>query len=206
MFTKSFVSPHVYKPIGPYSPAVKLGDFVYLSGQLPLDVEGKLVEGDIQEQAYQVLKNIEATLAEMNLEMRHIVKTTVFLTDLSEFQAMNEIYATYFSDPYPARSAVQVAALPKGAKIEIEAIVIDTLVYEQQVAHQHGEACGCGDDCGCEDGCTCGEGDEACSCKEGDEACSCKEGDEACSCKEGEGACDCEKVEEETTCEGNCCG
>jgi 2-iminobutanoate/2-iminopropanoate deaminase len=178
MFTKSFSSPNVYKAIGPYSPAVKLGDFVYVSGQLPLDVEGKLVEGDIQEQAYQVLKNMEAVLAEMNLEMRHIVKTTVFLSDLNDFNALNEIYATYFSDPYPARSTIQVAALPKGAKVEIEAIVIDTLVYEQQMAHQHGESCGCGDDCGC-------DGEEGCNCKEG----------EACDCKEGE-----------TCTDGTCCG
>jgi len=195
MFTKSFSSPNVYKAIGPYSPAVKLGDFVYVSGQLPLDVEGKLVEGDIQEQAYQVLKNMEAVLAEMNLEMRHIVKTTVFLTDLNDFNALNEIYATYFSDPYPARSTIQVAALPKGAKIEIEAIVIDTLVYEQQMAHQHGESCGCGDECGCdgEEGCSCGEGKESCDCKEGEE-CKCKEG-EACDCNEGD-----------TCTDGTCCG
>lgn len=195
MFTKSFSSPNVYKAIGPYSPAVKLGDFVYVSGQLPLDVEGKLVEGDIQEQAYQVLKNMEAVLAEMNLEMRHIVKTTVFLTDLNDFNALNEIYATYFSDPYPARSTIQVAALPKGAKIEIEAIVIDTLVYEQQMAHQHGESCGCGDECGCdgEEGCSCGDGKESCDCKEGEE-CKCKEG-EACDCNEGD-----------TCTDGTCCG
>jgi len=195
MFTKSFSSPNVYKAIGPYSPAVKLGDFVYVSGQLPLDVEGKLVEGDIQEQAYQVLKNMEAVLAEMNLEMRHIVKTTVFLTDLNDFNALNEIYATYFSDPYPARSTIQVAALPKGAKIEIEAIVIDTLVYEQQMAHQHGESCGCGDECGC-------DGEEGCSCSEGKESCDCKEGEE-CKCKEGE-ACDCN--EGDTCTDGTCCG
>jgi len=197
MFTKSFASPNVYKAIGPYSPAVKLGDFVYVSGQLPLDVEGNLVAGDIQEQAYQVLKNMEAVLAEMNLEMRHIVKTTVFLTDLADFQAINEIYATYFSDPYPARSTVQVAALPKGARIEIEAIVIDTLVYEQQVAHQHGEACGCGEGCDCEgDSCDC-EGD-SCGCGEG-ESCDCKEG-ESCDCKEGE------SKEGETCSDGTCCG
>lgn len=178
MFTKSFTSPNVYKPVGPYSPAVKLGDFVYVSGQLPMDVEGKLVEGDIQEQAYQVLKNMEAVLAEMNLEMRHIVKTTVFLTDLADFDAFNEIYATYFSNPYPARSTVQVAALPKGAHIEIEAIVIDTLVYEQQLAHQHGDSCGCGEGCDCE-GDSCGCGDD-CDC-EGD-SCDCKEGE---SCSDG---------------------
>jgi len=192
MFTKSFSSPNVYKAIGPYSPAVKLGDFVYVSGQLPLDAEGNLVAGDIQEQAYQVLKNMEAVLAEMNLEMRHIVKTTVFLTDLADFGAFNEIYATYFADPYPARSTVQVAALPKGAHIEIEAIVIDTLVYEQQVAHQHGEACGCGEGLDCE-GDSFGCGDDSCGFSEG----------ESCECKEGE-TCDCK--EEETCTDGTCCG
>lgn len=170
MFTKSFASPHAPKAIGPYSPAVKLGDFVYLSGQLPLDTDGNLVAGDIQEQAYQVLKNMEATLAEMNLEMRHIVKTTVFLTDLNDFAALNEIYATYFSHPYPARSTVQVAALPKGAKVEIEAIVIDTLVYEQQAMHQHNhDGCGCGEE-GCGEGCDCEDGE--CNCAEEGENCS----------------------------------
>ncbi len=196
MFTKSFSSPNVYKAIGPYSPAVKLGDFVYLSGQLPLDVEGKLVEGDIQEQAYQVLKNMEAVLAEMNLEMRHIVKTTIFLTDLADFQAVNEIYATYFADPYPARSTIQVAALPKGAHIEIEAIVIDTLVYEQQLAHQHGEACGCGEGCDCGDD-SCGCSDDSCGCS--DDSCGCGEG---CDCKSE----DSETKTEETCTDGVCCG
>lgn len=178
MFTKSITSNNAPKAIGPYSPAVKLGDFVYVSGQLPVDPEtNEFVEGGIQEQTYQVLKNMEALLAEMNLEMRHIVKTTVFMTNLSDFGLMNEIYSTYFADPYPARSTVEVKALPKGALIEIEAIVIDTLLYEQQVREQHGhshEGCGCGDDCGCGhdhdhdhecdgncgDACTCGDNEE----------------------------------------------
>ena len=97
----------------------------------------------------------------MNLEMRHIVKTTVFMTNLSDFSLMNEIYSTYFADPYPARSTVEVKALPKGALIEIEAIVIDTLLYEQQVRQQQGhshEGCGCGDSCGCGDDDECGCG------------------------------------------------
>ena len=93
-------------------------------------------------------------------------------------------------------STIQVAALPKGAKVEIEAIVIDTLVYEQQAAHQHGDSCGCGDDC------ECGEGEEGCSCGENKEGCDCKEGEE-CQCKEGE-ACDCK--EGETCTDGTCCG
>lgn len=162
MFTKSIHSDNAPKAIGPYSPAVKLGDFVYMSGTLPIDVKtSEIVEGGIQEQTYQVLKNMEAVLAEMNLEMRHIVKTTVFMADLSGFAQMNEIYSTYFADPYPARSTVEVKALPKGALIEIEAIVIDTLVYEQQMKQQHnhscGDECGCGDDSSCGDECNCND-------------------------------------------------
>jgi 2-iminobutanoate/2-iminopropanoate deaminase len=96
-------------------------------------------------------------LGEMGLETRHIVKTTVFMTDLSEFDLMNQIYATYFMQPYPARSTVQVVALPKGAKIEIECLVIDTLAYEAHM-HQHDhEGCGCGEG-------GCGEGEEGCGC------------------------------------------
>jgi 2-iminobutanoate/2-iminopropanoate deaminase len=187
MFTKSISSNNAPKAIGPYSPAVKLGDFVYVSGQLPIDVEtNEFVEGGIQEQTYQVLKNLEALLAEMNLEMRHIVKTTVFMTDLSGFSLMNEIYSTYFADPYPARSTVEVKALPKGALIEIEAIVIDTLLYEQQVHEQHGhshdhEGCSCGDDCGCDHD---------------------HEGEE-CSCG---GDCSCESGEDSECTDGTCCG
>jgi len=159
MFTKAYNSPNAPEAIGPYSPALKLGDFVYLSGQLPLDPQsGALISDDIQEQTYQVLKNIEAVLSEMNLETRHIVKTTVYLTNLEDFSAMNEIYATYFAQPYPARACVQVSGLLKGAKVEIDALVIDTLVYEQQAAQQ--SSCGCGEEgCGeegCGEGCECG--------------------------------------------------
>lgn len=186
MFTKSVSSNNAPKAIGPYSPAVKLGDFVYVSGQLPIDPEtSEVVSGGIQEQTYQVLKNVEALLAEMNLEMRHIVKTTVFMADLSGFSLMNEIYSTYFADPYPARSTVEVKALPKGVLIEIEAIVIDTLLYEQQVREQHGhshEGCGCGDDCGC--------GHD-------------HEGEEGCGCGSD---CGCESEENSECSNGTCCG
>ncbi len=145
MLIQEITSANAPKAIGPYTPAVKLGDFVYMSGQIPVDpASGEIVAGGIQEQTHQVLKNIEALLAEMNLEMRHIVKTTVFMTDLGEFNAMNEIYATYFDRPYPARSTVQVGALPKGAKVEIECLVIDTLVYERQM---QGGCGGCGGGC-----------------------------------------------------------
>lgn len=148
MFTKAFTPTNGPKAIGPYSPAVKLGDFVYLSGQLPIDPQtNELVDNDIVKQTTQVLENIKSLLAEMGLEMRHILKTTVFLSDLANFQAMNEVYGSYFSDPYPARSAVQVAALPKQALIEIECLVIDTLAYEQAACSS---GCCDGD---CEGGC-----------------------------------------------------
>ncbi|MDD2591553.1 MAG: RidA family protein [Erysipelotrichaceae bacterium] len=148
MFTKAFTPTNGPKAIGPYSPAVKLGDFVYLSGQLPIDpLTNELVDNDIVKQTTQVLENIKSLLAEMGLEMRHILKTTVFLSDLANFQAMNEVYGSYFSDPYPARSAVQVAALPKQALIEIECLVIDTLAYEQAACSS---GCCDGD---CEGGC-----------------------------------------------------
>ena len=154
MLIQEITSANAPKAIGPYTPAVKLGDFVYISGQIPVDpASGEIVAGGIQEQTHQVLKNIEALLAEMNLEMRHIVKTTVFMTDLGEFNAMNEIYATYFDRPYPARSTVQVGALPKGAKVEIECLVIDTLVYERQM---QGGCGGCGGGCSSDEGGCCG--------------------------------------------------
>lgn len=109
--------------IGPYSQAVGTGNLVFCSGQVPLVPEtGALIEGGIKEQTLQVFKNIEAILAQASLTMADIVKTTVFLTDINDFADMNEVYAEYFEGNYPARSAVQVAALPKGAKIEIEVI------------------------------------------------------------------------------------
>jgi len=145
---QAITSSNAPQAVGPYSPGIQLGDFVYLSGQIPLDPNtGDLVAGGIKEQTKQVLKNIEAVLSELGLETRHIVKTTVFMTDLSEFSIMNEEYASFFEEPYPARSAVQVAALPKNAKVEIECLVINTLAYETS-------QCGCcsQQDCG-EEGC-----------------------------------------------------
>ncbi len=132
MFTKCIRAANGPKDVGPYSPAIKLSDFVYLSGQLPIDpLTNELVSGGIGQQTHQVMQNIIAILEEMGLETRHIVKTTVFLQNMGDFQAMNEVYASYFDEPYPARSCVQVAALPKGAMVEIECLVIDTLKYEQ---------------------------------------------------------------------------
>lgn len=111
--------------IGPYSQAVAVGDMLFISGQLPIDAETGAFSGeDIASQTHQSLKNLGKILAANGMDMGSVVKTTVFLRDITEFNAMNEIYAEYFSDPYPARAAFQVAALPKDALVEIEAIAI----------------------------------------------------------------------------------
>ena len=141
MFIKAFEAANGPKAIGPYSPAVKLGDFVYVSGQLPINEEGNIDES-IELQTHACLNNMKNLLAAQGLELRHIVKTTVFMTDLKDFTKFNEVYSTYFNQPYPARSCVQVAALPKGAKVEIEALVIDTLVYEERMKNQSCGGCG----------------------------------------------------------------
>lgn len=146
MFIKSFQAENGPKAIGPYSPAVKLGDFVYVSGQLPINEQGTIDE-DIVLQTKSCLKNMENVLASQNLELRHVVKTTVFMTDLADFDKVNQVYGEYFSEPYPARSCVQVAALPKGAKVEIEALVIDTLVYEANMAQHSCSGCHSESDC-----------------------------------------------------------
>jgi 2-iminobutanoate/2-iminopropanoate deaminase len=113
------------KAIGPYSPAIKVGQVVYLSGSIPMDpVTGEMVTGDIVEQATRVLDNIGALLQAAGAEFRHVVKTTVFLADMNEFTAMNAVYATYFTAPYPARSTVQVARLPRDCRLEIEVIAV----------------------------------------------------------------------------------
>ena len=109
-------------PLGPYSPAVKSGNMLFLSGQLGLNpADGKLPES-VTEQAEQSLKNIENVLAAAGATTDNVVKTTVFLNDIADFAAVNEVYAKHFEAPFPARSAVQVAALPAGALVEIECI------------------------------------------------------------------------------------
>jgi 2-iminobutanoate/2-iminopropanoate deaminase len=110
-------------PIGPYSQAVRVGDWVFLSGQIPVDPHtGEVVAGGIEAQTRQVLQNLQAVLTALGLNLDSIVKTTIYLTDLSMFAEMNEVYETYFHPPYPARATVQVSALPKGVQVEIEAI------------------------------------------------------------------------------------
>lgn len=109
--------------IGPYSHAVQAGAFLFTSGQIPLDPEtGKLVDGDITAQAKRVFQNIEAVLRAAGMDFGNVVKTTVFLTDLQDFAAVNALYATRFPENPPARSCVQVTALPAGARIEMELI------------------------------------------------------------------------------------
>jgi 2-iminobutanoate/2-iminopropanoate deaminase len=109
--------------VGPYSQAIAAGGLVFCSGQIPLEPSsGVLIEGDISSQTKRVLENLAAVLRAHGLTMEHVVKTTVFLTDLANFGEMNTVYAQYFPSDPPARSTIQVAALPKGANVEIEAI------------------------------------------------------------------------------------
>ena len=109
--------------IGPYSQAIEVGNVVFTSGQLPINpATGAFHEGGIKEQARQSLLNIPAILKEAGLTMNNVVKTTVFLADMGDFADMNAVYAEFFSEPYPARSAVAVKALPKGAMLEIEVV------------------------------------------------------------------------------------
>ena len=109
--------------IGPYSQAIQVENFVYASGQIPIDpATGVLVEGGIKEQTRQSLLNVQAILKEAGLTTGNVVKTTVFIADMNDFADMNAVYAEFFSEPYPARSAVAVKTLPKGALIEIEVV------------------------------------------------------------------------------------
>ena len=109
--------------IGPYSQAIQVGNLVYTSGQIPIDPStGAFVEGGIKEQTRQSLTNVKAILEEAGLSMSNVVKTTVFMADMNDFADMNAVYAEFFSEPYPARSAVAVKTLPKGALVEIEVI------------------------------------------------------------------------------------
>ena len=109
--------------IGPYSQAIKVGNLVYTSGQIPINpATGNFVEGGIKEQTRQSLTNVKAILEEVGLTMGNVIKTTVFMADMNDFADMNTVYAEFFSEPYPARSAVAVKTLPKGALVEIEVV------------------------------------------------------------------------------------
>ena len=109
--------------IGPYSQAIRVGNLVYTSGQIPIDpATGAVAEGGIKEQTRQSLNNVKAILEEEGLAMDNVVKTTVFMADMGDFAEMNGVYAEFFTEPYPARSAVAVKTLPKGALVEIEVV------------------------------------------------------------------------------------
>ena len=116
-------TPDAPKAVGPYSQAVAVGKLLFCSGQIPLKpATGELVQGDVTEETTQVLENLGGVLRANRMSFGHVVKTTVFLTDLGDFAAMNDVYAICFPNNQPARSTIQVAALPKGARVEIEAI------------------------------------------------------------------------------------
>ena len=109
--------------IGPYSQAIQVGNLVYTSGQIPIDpATGMIVKGGIKEQTLQSLTNVKAILEEVGLTMSNVLKTAVFMADMGDFADMNSVYAEFFTEPYPARSAVAVKTLPKGALVEIEVI------------------------------------------------------------------------------------
>lgn len=116
-------SPKAPRAIGPYSAALRAGQLLFISGQIPIDPEsGSMVDGDIGSQTRQVLRNIGALLEAGGLSPAHVVRTTVFLADMNDFAAMNEVYRAFFAEPYPARSTVQAARLPRDARIEIDVI------------------------------------------------------------------------------------
>jgi len=120
---QAFAAPAAPKAIGPYSSALKAGSLLFVSGQVPIDpATGVMVDGDIAAQTARALQNVGALLEAGGLSFRHVARTTVFLADMNDFAAMNEVYGQYFKEPYPARATVQVARLPKDSKVEIDLI------------------------------------------------------------------------------------
>ena len=124
MDKQAFASADAAPAVGPYSPSIGIGDLVFVSGQLPLGADGKIVGYTPKDQARKSLDNMRLTLTAAGLGMEHVVKTTIFLQDMDDFGAVNEVYAEHFSEPFPARSTVQVARLPKDVRVEIEAIAV----------------------------------------------------------------------------------
>lgn len=121
---QAFSSPKAPPAIGPYSPAIKAGNLLFLSGQIPLDDAGNMVSGDIAAQTEQVMQNIGALLAAAGASFAHVVRTTVYLADMNDFAAMNAVYAAHVAAPPPARATVQVARLPRDARVEIDVIAV----------------------------------------------------------------------------------
>ena len=124
MATKQIIEPAGSPAaVGPYNHAVRVGDLLFCAGQIPLDpATGDLVKGDIKVQTERVLQNVKAILEDQKLTLANVVKSTVFMTDLADFAGMNEVYAKHFTSDFPARSTIQVGALPKGANVEIEVV------------------------------------------------------------------------------------
>src|SRR5216117_3764431 len=121
--SEAISSPDAPKAIGPYSPAIRAGQLLFVSGQVPIDpATGSLIDGDIAAQTRRVLDNVGALLKAAGRSFADVVRTTVFLADMNDFAAMNDVYGQYFSEPYPARATVQVARLPKDARVEIDVI------------------------------------------------------------------------------------
>ena len=120
---QAVVTPNAPKAIGPYSQAIRVGELLFVSGQIPIDpATGAIVDGDVAAQTRRVFDNLAAVLESANLSFANVVKTSVFLADMNDFAAVNEVYGKYFSEPYPARATVQVARLPKDARVEIDLI------------------------------------------------------------------------------------
>jgi 2-iminobutanoate/2-iminopropanoate deaminase len=123
MATRQIIKPaNSPAAVGPYNHAVRTGDLLFCAGQIPIDKDGNLISGDIKAQTERVLQNVKSILDDQKLTFGNVVKSTVFLTNLADFAGMNEIYSKYFTDNFPARSTIQVAALPKGANVEIEVV------------------------------------------------------------------------------------
>lgn len=125
MLKTAISSPEAAKPVGPYSAALRAGELLFVSGQVPIDpATGAMVDGDIGVQTRRVLENVGLLLRAAGLSYSHVVRTTVFLADMNDFKAMNEAYGAFFAEPYPARSTMQAARLPRDARVEIDAIAI----------------------------------------------------------------------------------
>lgn len=123
---QAVVTDRAPEAIGPYSQAIRAGNTVYLAGQIALDPEtGEMVEGGIETETHQVMQNLEAVLGAAGLELRHVVQSQVFLVDLNDFGAVNQVYGEYLRAPYPARATVEVAGLPRGALVEIQMVAVD---------------------------------------------------------------------------------
>jgi 2-iminobutanoate/2-iminopropanoate deaminase len=123
MLKHAVSSPDAPAAIGPYSPAIRAGQLLFISGQVPIDpATGQMIEGDVTTQTRRVLDNVGALLLAADRSFADVVRTTIFLADMNDFAAVNEVYGQYFAEPFPARATVQVARLPKDARVEIDAI------------------------------------------------------------------------------------